>query len=320
MFTDIFKDTSVRVLIGFMVALCAVSAFILPDWMQNNFMYGLSRGLAILGLMLLWRTNLVSFGHALYYGFGAYAVALCQKYFGITDILLRFTIAVIAAGMLGFCLGFILRRYREIFFAMLSLAFSMVLYGLLAKAEFLGSTDGMSISPSTLFGMELTRQYLFFLITFFVICAAVSIQAYLRSTLGHLTTAIQDNEIRVEFLGFSVQKAIHIKYVISACLAGGAGGLMAASLGQVDPDSMVNWNVSGELVFITIMSGSGNILAPFIGAILFEFIRTYAFEWAPQAWQAIVGGTLLAIIFFFPGGIWSVIEKVFNYGKKKNVK
>ena len=53
MFTDIFKDTSVRVLIGFMVALCAVSAFILPDWMQNNFMYGLSRGLAILGLMLL---------------------------------------------------------------------------------------------------------------------------------------------------------------------------------------------------------------------------------------------------------------------------
>jgi len=97
-------------------------------------------------------------------------------------------------------------------------------------------------------------------------------------------------------------------------------GNWSASLGQVDPDSMVNWNVSGELVFITIMSGSGNILAPFIGAILFEFIRTYAFEWAPQAWQAIVGGTLLAIIFFFPGGIWSVIEKVFNYGKKKNVK
>lgn len=239
MFTGIFKDTSVRILITFMIALCVLSSLVLPDWMQNNFMYGLSRGLAILGLMLLWRTNLVSFGHALYYGFGAYAVALCQKYFGMTDILLRFTIAVIAAGMLGFFLGFILRKYREIFFAMLSLAFSMVLYGLLAKAEFLGSTDGMSISPSTLFGLELSRQYLFYLITFFVICAAICIQAYLRSTLGHLTTAIQDNEIRVEYLGYSVRKAIHIKYVMSACLAGGAGGLMAASLGQVDPDSMV---------------------------------------------------------------------------------
>ena len=161
MFTGIFKDTSVRVLIVFMISLCVISSFILPDWMQNNFMYGLSRGLAILGLMLLWRTNLVSFGHALYYGFGAYAVALCQKYFGITDILLRFTIAVVAAGLLGFCLGFILRKYREIFFAMLSLAFSMVLYGLLAKAEFLGSTDGMSISPSTMFGFELGRFGLF---------------------------------------------------------------------------------------------------------------------------------------------------------------
>ena len=320
MFKDIFKDTIVQMLIGFMITLCVLSSLVLPDWMQNNFMYGLSRGLAILGLMLLWRTNLVSFGHALYYGFGAYAVALSQKYLGTTDILLRFAIAVMAAGLLGFMLGFILKKYREIFFAMLSLAFSMVLYGLLAKAEFLGSTDGMSISPSTLFGMELTRQYLFFLIAFFVICAGVSIQAYLRSTLGHLTTAISDNEIRVEYLGYSVERAIHIKYVISACLAGGAGGLMAASLGQVDPDSMVNWNVSGELVFITIMSGSGNILAPFIGAIAFEFLRTYAYEWAPQAWQMIVGGTLLAIIFFFPGGIWSILEKLFNKGKKKNVK
>jgi len=193
MFKDIFKDTSVRILITFMVVLCVSASLVLPEWMQNNFLYGLSRGLAVLGLMLLWRTNLISFGHALYYGFGAYAVALSQKYFGITDILLRFAIAVIAAGILGFMLGFILKKYREIFFAMLSLAFSMVLYGLLAKAEFLGSTDGMSISPSTLLGMELTREYLLFLIAFFVICTAVSIQAYLRSTLGHLTTAISDN-------------------------------------------------------------------------------------------------------------------------------
>ena len=108
MFKDIFKDPSVRILIIFMITLCALSSLVLPSWMQNNFMYGLSRGLAVLGLMLLWRTNLVSFGHALYYGFGAYAVALSQKYLGITDILLRFAIAVIAAGLLGFALGFIL--------------------------------------------------------------------------------------------------------------------------------------------------------------------------------------------------------------------
>ena len=317
MFKGILKDQSVQLSIGFVLILLIFGSFILPEWMSNNFMYGLSRGLAVLGLMILWRTNLVSFGHALYYGFGAYAVAMCQKYFGITDIFLRFFIAVVAAGLLGFALGFILRKYREIFFAMLSLAFSMVLYGLLAKAEFLGSTDGMSISPSSIFGYELGRFGLFYFISFFVICAIIFAQAYLRSSLGHLTTAISDNEIRVEYLGYSVEKAIHIKYVISACLAGGAGGLMAASLGQVDPDSMVLWSVSGELVFVTIMSGLGNILAPFMGAVLFEFIRTYAFELAPQAWQMIIGGTLLGIIFFSPGGLWSLFQK-FNILRKKN--
>ena len=100
-------------------------------------------------------------------------------------------------------------------------------------------------------------------------------------------------KLESNILGYSVEKAIHIKYVISACLAGGAGGLNGRKpLGQVDPDSMVLWSVSGELVFVTIMAGLGNILAPFVGAIFFEFIRTYAYEFAPQAWQMIIGGTL----------------------------
>ena len=92
---------------------------------------------------------------------------------------------------------------------------------------------------------------------------------------------------------------------------------MAASLGQVDPDSMVLWSVSGELVFVTIMAGLGNILAPFVGAIFFEFIRTYAYEFAPQAWQMIIGGTLLAIIFFLPGGLWSLFQKMNPFKKEK---
>ena len=143
----------------------------------------------------------------------------------------------------------------------------------------------------------------------------IAVQFYLKTALGHLTTAIQDNEIRVEYLGYSVARAIHFKYVISAGLAGAAGGMMAMALGQVDPDSMVNWPISGELVFITVMAGPGNVVAPFIGGVVFEFLRTYAYEWAPHAWQLIVGGTLLAIIFFLPHGIWSIFEKLLARGK-----
>jgi branched-chain amino acid transport system permease protein len=194
---------------------------------------------------------------------------------------------------------------------MLSLAFSMVLYGILVKTEALGSTDGFSVSQTTFLGWAPEgKQVLFTAIIAVCLALAVLVQMYLRSTLGRLTTAIRDNEIRVEYLGYSVARAIHIKYVISAALAGAAGGMMAMALGQVDPDSMVYWTVSGELVFITIMAGPGSVLAPFIGAIIFEFLRTYAFEIAPHAWQLIVGGTLLLIIFFLPGGIWSLLERI----------
>ncbi|WP_264210770.1 branched-chain amino acid ABC transporter permease [Leisingera thetidis] len=306
----ILSDKTVR-LTAFALLALAAAGLMLPAWVVNNMMFGLARGAAVLGLLVLWRTGLMSFGHGLYFGLGAYAVALSEQWLGLSDFALRIIIAMLAAVIAGFALGFILRRYRDIFFAMLSLAFSMVLYGILVKTEALGSTDGFSVSQTTFLGWAPEgKQVLFTAIIAVCLTLAVLVQMYLRSTLGRLTTAIRDNEIRVEYLGYSVSQAIHIKYVISAALAGAAGGMMAMALGQVDPDSMVYWTVSGELVFITIMAGPGSVLAPFIGAIIFEFLRTYAFEIAPHAWQLIVGGTLLLIIFFLPGGIWSLLERI----------
>ena len=136
MFKGILKEQTIQVGIGFVFIVVLLGTFILPEWMSNNFMYGLSRGLAVLGLMILWRTNLVSFGHALYYGFGAYAVAIAQKYLGVTDVFLRILIAIAAAGLLGFVLGFILRRYREIFFAMLLWLFLWFYMGFLLRQNF----------------------------------------------------------------------------------------------------------------------------------------------------------------------------------------
>ena len=100
MFKGVFKEQAVQVGIGFVFVIVLLGTFVLPEWMSNNFMYGLSRGLAVLGLMILWRTNLVSFGHALYYGVGAYSVAIAQKYLGVTDIFLRVVIAIIALRLL----------------------------------------------------------------------------------------------------------------------------------------------------------------------------------------------------------------------------
>ena len=293
--------TSKFVLIGGLAII--VMGAMLPNWVVNQFMFGFSRALAILGLMVLWRTGLVSFGHAFYFGLGAYAVAIIDIQYGITDVFLRLMAGAMVAGIAGFLLGFILRNYRDIFFAMLNTAISMVLYGIVVKTESLGSTDGFAISLPTIFGIAPETKYpLFVIITLIGMIAALTINFYLKSTVGRLTTAIRDNELRVEYLGYSVAHAIHLKYTISTILAGGAGALMAMSLGQVDPDSMINWTVSGELVFVTILSGPGNVIAPFIGSLVFEVLRTYAFELAPQAWQLIMGATFLTIIFFLPGG------------------
>ena len=299
-----------------MIAAIFIGYFI-PDWVMNQLMFGFSRALAVLGLLILWRTGLVSFGHAFYFGLGAYTVALVDIYLGVTDAFLRLMASVLVAGVIGWLAGFILRNYRDIFFAMLSLALSMVLYGILVKTEALGSTDGFTVSIPTFFGFKPEGKYaLFVLICVIGAISAATLQIYLNSTLGKLTTAIRDNEVRVEYLGFSVAQAIHVKYLISACLTGAAGSLSAMALGQVDPDSMVNWTASGELLFVTILSGPGSVIAPFIGSTVFELLRTYAFELLPHAWQLIVGGTLLAIILFLPGGVWSIVERLMGSKNK----
>ena len=290
----------------------AIGAF-LPDWAIFLGIVSLAKGLVVLGLMLLWRTGLVSFGQGLFYGAGAYTVGILPQYVAITDALLLVTIAAIGAGLLAFLLGFLLRRYREIFFAMLCMAFSMIFYGVLVKSESLGSTDGFNVVQTSFFGYvpadPLEMQRILYVVTAIAAwLACLFVHRYLASTMGSLTRAIRDNELRVEYLGFSAKQAVHFKFVVAGLLAGAGGALAAIAIGHVDPE-MVWWIQSGEFVFVTILSGVGNVLAPLLGSVVFEILRTFAIQYAPNAWQFVVGGCLLAVIMFLPGGLWSLIER-----------
>ena len=114
-----FNDRTAKFLLLAGLVLCVGGAFA-PNWIVNQFMFGFSRALAILGLMVLWRTGLVSFGHAFYFGLGAYAVAILDIKLGVSDVFLRLFAGAIVAGFAGFLIGFIMRNYRDIFFAMLN--------------------------------------------------------------------------------------------------------------------------------------------------------------------------------------------------------
>lgn len=293
------------------VALLAASP-VLPKWAMSLLNVSLCYGTVVLGMMLLMRTGLVSFGHGLYYCLGAYAAGTVDQMLKLPDMALMVAAGAVVTGIVAAILGLLLARYRDIFFAMLSLAFSMILYGLLVKSSALGSTDGFNISAKTLFGVALVddaRRYAGFGITVVLTTlSAFALNLYLRSHRGRLAEAIRDNELRVEYMGASVRATIHLHYVISAVLAGIGGALMAINIGHIDPE-MTYWPQSGEFVFIAILSGTGNVFAPLGGALVFETIRSFAYEYSPNTWQMVLGITMLIVMIFLPGGLWSLIQR-----------
>src|SRR6476619_2569352 len=137
---------------GLLFLIAAAAAPALPQWVASLVTIAFANALVVLGLVIMWRAGLVSFGQALYYCIGAYTVALLGRWAGITEVFITVLLGGLAAGLVAWILGLLLARYREIFFAMLSLAFSMILYGVLVKTERLGSTDGFSVLAPTFFG------------------------------------------------------------------------------------------------------------------------------------------------------------------------
>src|SRR5213596_2775853 len=295
----------------YLVMAMVVFGQFLPQWTLFLVTVALAKGLVVLGLMILLRCGLVSFGQALYYCIGAYAAGMLGRLFGASDVFTLMLAGMAAAGLVGFVLGFLLARYRSIFFGLLSLAVSMILYGLLVKTEALGSTDGFHVLPSTLFGLRPADAWVRYtvlavaLLVAFI--AALLVHRYLGTPLGRLASAIKDNEIRVEYMGASARHAIHVKYVIAAALAGLGGALAATTVGHIDPE-MAYWTTSGEFIFITILAGTGNVIAPFLGALVFGVIQTVAFGISPNTWQMVLGGSLLVVIVFLPNGLWSLFR------------
>jgi branched-chain amino acid transport system permease protein len=304
------SDYTFVILTGVLAVFLLIGPF-LPQWLLFLVTVSFGKGLVVLGLWLLMRTGLVSFGQGLYYCLGAYTAGSLGLSLGVTDALLLIIGGAAMAGFTAFILGFLLAKYRGIFFAMLSLAFSMVLYGLLVKNATLGSTDGFNVSVPTLFGFifpgSWIRYVVYALACLVVFAAALLMNYYVKTYLGRLSPAIKDNEIRVEYMGASVRQAIHIKYVIAGIVAGAGGALTAITIGHIDPE-MAYWTTSGEFVFITILGGISNVLAPFLGSLIFEAIRSFAYEYSPNTWQMILGIALLLVIIFLPSGLWSVFQ------------
>ena len=267
----------------------------------------LAKGIVVLGIIILLQAGQVSFGHAMFFGAGAYAVAFYGRYVGTGDMLLYLVFGAVSGGVLGLIVGLFVVRYREIFFGMLNLAFSMVLWSLLEKMfHYTNGADGIRVAWPTIAGMSFTPEgfsYALMYLTFAIaVIALFAVQRCLDSPLGHMLRAIKSNETRLEYLGVSARRILLVGYVISAIL-GGLGGSLVAAIQQIATPEFAYWTKSGEFVFIAILGGVGNAMGAFAGSAVFELVRFYASAQLANSWQLILGVVLIAIILFAPNGL-----------------
>lgn len=290
----------------------AASAFA-PKWLLFLTTMSLSHGLAVLGVVVLTRGGGATFGQGLFFAVGAYVAALWPQApagLGSTDAVVRVLLGMAAAGVVAAVFAPLLARYRGIFFAMLTLALSMVLFGLLSKSNALGGSDGIPVARPTLLGIELGGharvEYLMFLLTAaFTLVAALAVALYWRSAAGLVARAVHGNALRVEYLGASARASLGTSFVLSGLLGGLGGALTGLVLGHVEPN-FTNWTTSGEFVFVAVLAGYQSVAAVFVASLLLEVVRSFSNLYFPNTWQLVLGSFLLLVILFRPAGLGSL--------------
>jgi branched-chain amino acid transport system permease protein len=294
--------------LGF-TALLALAGLFMPKWLTFLITMAAAQGLVSLGIVLLMRGGVVSFGQGMVFALGGYAAALAYNRLGFTDALGLTLLGGITATLVAAPFAPLLARYRGIFFAMLTLALSMVTYGLLMKIEVLGGSDGFNTGRPTLLGQALPDArvgYVMYVLTLVIaMIMALLARVYFDSTRGLVTLAVRENELRVEYLGGSVRQAMTINYILAAFVGGCGGALVVLSLGHIDPNFSY-WTTSGEFVFVAILAGSQSVLAVFVASTVLEVVRSFSSAYFPNTWQLALGLFLLLVIRFLPGGIGSL--------------
>ena len=293
-------------------AALAVAGWYMPKWLTFLLTMAAANGLVSLGIVGLMRGGVVPFGQGMMLALGGYAAALAFSKLGITDALLLALGGGLAALLVAAPFAPLLSRYRGIFFAMLTLALSMVTYGLLMKLEVLGGSDGFNLGRPTLLGQALPDGrvgYVMYVLTVTLATVmALLARIYFDSTRGLVTLAVRENELRVEYLGGSVRRAMAINFVLAAFCGGVGGALAVMSLGHVEPNFSF-WTTSGEFVFVAILAGWQSVAAVFIASTVLEVVRSFSSSYFPNTWQLALGLFLLFVIRFLPKGIGSLWMK-----------
>jgi branched-chain amino acid transport system permease protein len=275
----------------------------LPGFTIYLLTYGMIMSIAALALnLLLGYTGLMSFGHGMFIGAGAYTVALTMKYAGIQSFEILIPLSLFFSAALAGVVGCFCTRQIEIYFSMLTLAFGELLFVLWSKFySFTGGTDGIRVQMPTLFGYGFkgSTDFYFFVFAVFIL-SALALWVISNSPFGKAIQAVRDNAGRVGYLGLSVMKYRLIAFIISGAFTGLAGVLVVSLTGHAVPE-LFQVFTSISIVFMVILGGHLSFTGPVVGAMVFVFLQA----WLKPLffWQFFLGMAIILLVVFLPGGV-----------------
>jgi branched-chain amino acid transport system permease protein len=301
------------------LVLGVVVLFIVPDLttvsdsLQLSVIHqGLLFGFAAVGLNLLLRhTKLTSFGHAAFFGTGAYATAVLARYAGVQSVGLLLLGAIAAATVMAAIIGVLSLRHTGLYFALLTLAFGQLLYAIALGQSALGGSDGLPIRPGpanqpllfgTAFSPDVYQVLTYYLTVVVILIGLFVMYRITQSPFRNALDAIGQERTRARFIGLPVRRYVWAAFVISGIYGGVAGGLYAVVRQYVRPEGTLFFLRSGDILFMAILGGFRTLVGPLIGGVVLVFLQDVGQD-VTQYYEFLTGAVLLILVYGFPRGI-----------------
>ncbi len=272
-------------------------------------------GLAAMGLnILLGYTGVMSFGHAAYFGLGAYGTGLTLRYLA-NSTPLALLMGILLGGVAGTLFGALIVRRKGVYFAMVTIAFGQICYYIAYRwNDFTGGYDGLrgfqrqpiAIGPWLIDIQNNGTVFYYFILAVFAVCVGL-MALLLASPFGRTLLAIRENQRRARFLGIPVERHVWLSFSISCFFTSAAGALYALLNNFADPTAL-NYVLSGDIVIMVVMGGMRSFWGPLLGAALFVVLQDYVSSMTTN-WMSFIGLMFVIVVLFFPRGLLGFIRR-----------
>ncbi|MBF9234853.1 branched-chain amino acid ABC transporter permease [Microvirga alba] len=298
-----------------LVALLALAPFLFESHIVGSLTRGMIYGMAACAVGFIIRCGgMVSFGHAAYFGLGAYSVLIAQK-IGLTEALLIWPIAVLVSAAASLAIGSLSLRTRGVSFIMITLGFAQMVYFVISSVQGLGGADGLGLQARNQIGgvsLESPTRFHFVVLALLLVVFCV-LSRVGRSPLGMALAGIRQNERRLKALGYNTTRLQLTAFVLSAAITGLAGALAAEFYLYVSP-GLLHWIVSGELLVMATLGGVTALMGGLFGALVLLLAEVLISEFTTY-WRMALGPVVIVAVLYLRQGLQPALQKMLGGGR-----